>query len=65
MIKEFRFFTRDGVAVILRPDTEDQKEEVYWMGKMWFLNNLGNCGPIFAVEFAEQHNIKYAYQMVV
>ena len=61
----YRFFTKDGVAVVMRPDTEEQREQSHWMEQMWKINHLGNCGPVFAVEFAEQHNIKYAYQMVV
>ena len=65
MVKEYRFFTKDGVAVVMRPDTEEQREQSHWMERMWKINHLGNCGPVFAVEFAEQHNIKYAYQMVV
>ena len=59
------FKSEDLVFVVLRPDTEEQREAVYWMERMWKINHLGNCGPAFAVEFAEQHNIKYSYQMVV
>ena len=62
---EFKFWTKDGVAVVLRPETEEQRALTRWMSRMWRINLLGNCGSVFAVEFAEQHNIKYSYQMLV
>ena len=62
---EFKFWTKDGIAVILRPDTEEQREQSHWMERMWKINHLGNCGPVFAVEFAQEHGIKYSYQVVV
>ena len=62
---EWKFWTKDGIAVVMRPETEEQQEQVSWMDRMWKINNLGNCGPDYAVEFAEQHQIKYSYQMVV
>ena len=61
----FKFWTKDGIAVILRPDTEEQREQSHWMERMWKINHLGNCGPVFAVEFAQEHGIKYSYQVVV
>ena len=65
MIKGHRFWTKDGVAVVLRPETEEQHERVLEMSRMWVLNGLGKCGPNYIVDFAEQHDIKYSYQMVV
>ena len=62
---EWKFWTKDGIAVVLRPETEEQMEQVRWMSRMWQINHLGNCGPDYAVEFAEQYQIKYSYQMVV
>ena len=62
---EFKFWTKDGIAVVLRPETEEQMEQVRWMSRMWQINHLGNCGPVYAVEFAEQHQIKYSYLMVM
>ena len=54
---EWKFWTKDGIAVVMRPETEDQQEQVCWMDRMWKINNLGNCGPDYAVEFAEEHEI--------
>ena len=65
MIKECRFWTKDGIAVIMRPETKEQLEQVLWMGRMWQINHLGNCGPDYAVEFARQHQIKYSCLMVM
>ena len=65
MVKEYRFFTKDGVAVVMKPEGAEQQEQAQWMSRMWAINNLGNCGPDYAVEFAEFHNIKYSYLMVV
>ena len=62
---EFKFWTKDGAAVVLRPEAEEQMEQVRWMERMWRINHLGNCGSVFAVGFAEQHNINYSYQIVV
>ena len=62
---ECKFWTKDGIAVVMRPETEEQQEQAQWMSRMWAINNLGNCGPDYAVEFAEFHNIKYSYLMVV
>ena len=62
---EFKFWTKDGVAVVMRPETEEQQEQVCWMGRMWQINHLSNCGPDYVVEFAEEHNTKYSYQMVL
>ena len=57
-------------AKVKKPDLagllpEEQLEQVRWMSRMWQINHLGNCGPDYAVEFAEQYQIKYSYQMVV
>ena len=65
MIKECRFWTKGGVAVIMSPETKEQLEQVLWMGRMWQINHLGNCGPDYAVEFARQHPIKYSCLMVM
>ena len=62
---ECKFWTKDGMVVVMRPETEEQQEQTQWMDRMWKINNLGNCGPDYAVEFAEFHNIKYSYLMVV
>ena len=62
---EFKFWTKDGIAVVLRPETEEQMEQVRWMSRMWQINHLGNCGPVYAVEFAEQHQIKYSYLILI
>ena len=62
---EYIFFTKDGVAVVMRPETEEQQERACWMKRMWEINHLGNCGPAFAVDFAQQHGIQYSYLMVV
>ena len=64
MIKANRFWTKDGVAVILKPETEEQHERTIEMGRLWVINRLGNCGTYYIVEFAEQHNIPIAYQFV-
>ena len=65
MINDFRFWTKDGVAVVLKPDTEEKHDQVFWIGRMWLLNRLWNCGLYYIVDLAEQHGIRYSYQMVV
>ena len=62
---EFKFWTKDGIAVVMRPETEEQQKQAQWMSRMWAINNLGNCGPDYAVEFAKLHQIKYSYLMVI
>ena len=62
---EFKFWTKDGVAVVMRPETEEQQEQDQWMSHVWQINHLGNCGPDYAVEFAEQHQIKYSYLILI
>ena len=64
MIKAYRFWTNDDIAVVLKPETEEQHERTIEMGRMWVLNHLGNCGTHFIVDFAQQHNIPIAYQFV-
>lgn len=65
MVGSYRFWTKTGVAVVLRPETEEQHERVHDMGRMWAVNKLWNCGTHFIVDFVEQHDIKYAYQFVI
>ena len=64
MIKAYRFWTNDNIAVVLRPETEEQHERTIEMGRMWVLNRLENCGTYFIEGFARQHNIPIAYQFV-
>ena len=46
-------------SVVFYPDTDTQREKTLYMLDMWEKNNLGNCGTIFAEDYAKQHGIPY------
>ena len=66
MIRAYRFRSkRSSDAIILIPNSEEQHSATMGMLRMWMLNNLENCGIVFAEEFARQHGIRYVIEVKV